>query len=71
MTLADVVRELLQRLTTEKECVLGWEQVRHWPDGTVDGLVTAGLVKATLPATEIECNGCVEQCVSRCMYGQL
>jgi len=63
MTLADVISELLQRLTAEKECVLGWEQVRHWPDGTVDFLVTVGLLKATHPAMEIECNGCVEQCL--------
>ena len=63
MILEDVFQELLGHLSAEKDFVVGWEQVRHWPNGTVDVLETAGLLKSGNSATDIECTGCFEQCL--------
>lgn len=61
--LEDVFQELLGYLIAEKDFVIGWSQIRHWPDGTVDCLVTAGLLKPGNLSTDIECTGCFEQCL--------
>lgn len=63
MMLEDVFKELLGYLIAEKDFVIGWNQMRHWPDGTVDCLVTAGLLNPRNLATDIECAGCFEQCL--------
>lgn len=63
MILEDVFQELLGHLSAEKDFVVGWEQVRHCPNGTVDVLETAGLLKSGNSATDIECTGCFEQCL--------
>ncbi len=62
MTLADVLRELIQRLGPEGDTVLTWEQVRQWPKGAIANFETAGWIKPTVPATTVECSGCAENC---------
>lgn len=61
--LENVFPALLGYLSAEKDFVAGWEQLRHWPDGAIDVLVTAGLLKPENTATVIECMGCFEHCL--------
>lgn len=72
MMLEDVFQDLFEHLIANKDFVIGWEQVRHWPNGTVDVLETAGLLKSGNSATDIECTGCFEQCLMpvTVQYGQ-
>lgn len=63
MTNSDVFQALLQRLATDKEGTIGWEEVRHWPKSMADALCGAGLLKPSTPATAVECPGCHGQCV--------
>ncbi len=62
MTLAEVLKELIQRLGFEGDSVLTWEQVREWPKGAIEIFQKAGWIAPTIPATRVECSGCEENC---------
>jgi hypothetical protein len=62
MTLEDAVRELLQCLGDDRDCVVPWEQVRRWPEGAVDALQGAGWLQSGDLAETVECPGCEESC---------
>ena len=62
MTLEDVLRELLGCLGNAGEGLIGWEQVRRWPEGAVEFFVKAGWVKPAPPASTVECPGCEDRC---------
>jgi hypothetical protein len=62
MTLSDVLRELIQRLGSEGDTVLTWEQVRQWPKGAIANFEKAGWIEPTVAATTVECSGCAENC---------
>lgn len=58
----DVLRELVQCLDDAGEFVIGWEQVRRWPEGAVEVFVEAGWTTAAMPASMVECPGCEDRC---------
>lgn len=62
MTLADVLRELIQRLGPEGDTVLTWEQVRQWPKGAIECFQQVGWIAPTAAAATVECSGCAENC---------
>ena len=63
MTLEDVLQELLSCLGSEGDCIIDWQQVRHWPDGAIDTFIKAGWLKFTASANTVECGGCDEYCI--------
>ncbi len=63
MTADDVLHELLDCLSTEDPCLLGWTQFRHWPKGALQVLELAGWLTTAPLAQMVECVGCEENCV--------
>ncbi|NMM29172.1 MAG: hypothetical protein HHJ12_18325 [Glaciimonas sp.] len=45
-----------------KGALFFWDEVKKWPSGSLDILVTSGLLKPAQPMTNIECDGCEENC---------
>jgi hypothetical protein len=39
-----------------------WDEVKDWPAGALDMLVTSGLLQPAQPMATIECDGCEENC---------
>lgn len=62
MKLDDAVRELLQCLGNNGDCLIPWEQVRRWPKGSIDAFQNAGWLKPGDLAETVECPGCEESC---------
>lgn len=62
MTLEDAVRELLQCLGDDGDCLVPWEQVRRWPQRAVDAFQGAGWLRTGDLAETVECPGCEESC---------
>jgi hypothetical protein len=64
MTESDLLEEILDRLGRAKssEAIFGMDDAADWPDGTLDRLTKAGLVKRAQPAKSIECKGCERYC---------
>lgn len=42
-----------------------WDEVKDWPAGALDMLVTSGLLQQAQPMTTIECDGCEEKCINK------
>ena len=42
-----------------------WDEVKDWPAGALDMLVTSGLLQQAQPMTSIECDGCEEKCINK------
>ena len=40
-----------------------WDEVKDWPAGALDVLVTSGLIQPAQPMSTIECDGCEENCI--------
>jgi len=40
-----------------------WDEVKGWPAGALDVLVTSGLIQQAQPMATIECDGCEENCI--------
>lgn len=40
-----------------------WDEVKDWPAGALDMLVTSGLLQQAQPMATIECDGCEENCI--------
>jgi hypothetical protein len=62
MSLDEAFQELLNYLSGQKDYTIAWEQARHWPEGLLDALLKASLLKQATPATTVECTGCYEHC---------
>jgi len=62
MTLEDVLRELLRCLGNAGEGIMGWEEVRRWPEGAVEVFFKAGWIRPAPPASTVECPGCEDRC---------
>lgn len=41
-----------------------WDEVKGWPAGALDVLVTSGLIQPAQPRDTIECDGCEENCIN-------
>ncbi len=42
-----------------------WDDVKDWPAGALNMLVTSGLLQQAQPMTTIECDGCEENCINK------
>lgn len=42
-----------------------WDEVKDWPAGALDLLVTNGLLQQAQPMATIECDGCEEKCTNK------
>jgi hypothetical protein len=62
MTLDDVLQDLMQRLGSQGDSIIAWEQVREWPKEAVEIFQKAGWIKLTVPARSVVCPGCEENC---------
>lgn len=41
------------------------DEVKDWPSGALDVLVTGGLLRPAQPMSTIECDGCEEKCINK------
>ena len=48
-----------------KGALFFWDEVRDWPAGALDVLVSSGLLQQAQPMTTIECDGCEENCINK------
>lgn len=60
--LLEVVLERLGQASAT-EALFGAGEVAEWPDGVLNALAKAGLLRRTQPAQVIECMGCEENCI--------
>lgn len=58
-----VVLERLGCADPAKGAFFFWDEVKDWPAGALDLLVTSGLLQPAQPMTTIECDGCEEKCI--------
>ena len=57
-----VVLERLGSAEPAKGAFFFWDEVKDWPAGSLDVLVTSGLLQQAQPMATIECDGCEERC---------
>ncbi len=62
MTLEDVLQELIQVVSSKGDGTISWEQVRQWPESTIEIFQDAGWIKPKSPAKRVVCSGCDENC---------
>ena len=64
MTESELLEQILDRLGRAKsaEAIFGMDEAADWPDGALDRLTKAGLLKRARPAQSIECKGCERYC---------
>jgi hypothetical protein len=62
VTLEDVLQELIQVLSSKGDGTISWEQVRQWPESTIEIFQDAGWIKPKSPAKRVVCSGCEENC---------
>ena len=60
-----VVLERLGCADPAKGSFFFWDEVKDWPAGALDVLVTSGLLQQAQPMTTIECDGCEERCSNK------
>lgn len=60
-----IVLERLGCADPAKGAFFFWDEVKDWPSGVLDVLVTSGLLQSAQPMTTIECDGCEENCDMR------
>ena len=60
-----VVLERLGYADPSKGAFFFWNEVKDWPSGTLDILVTSGVLQQAQPMTTIECDGCEERCSNK------
>lgn len=64
MTQNDLLEQIIDRLGRAEsgDEVFGADEAANWPDGAVDVLTKAGLLRRARPAQAIGCNGCERLC---------
>lgn len=60
-----VVFERLGYVDPAKGAFFFWDEVKNWPSGALDVLVTSSLLRQAQPMTTIECDGCEEKCINK------
>jgi hypothetical protein len=65
VSISTLVSDLLTRLQTVAggALMIGFDETRNWPDGTLGMLIKAGLIAPASPARTLVCDGCEEACV--------
>lgn len=59
------MNEIFKRLqaNSNDSLLIGFDELRQWPEATRDALIKSGLLKPTHPANTLVCNGCEENCL--------
>ena len=60
-----VVLERLAFADPAKGAFFFWDEVKDWPSGSLDILVTSGFLQPAQPMLNIECDGCEERCSNK------
>lgn len=60
-----IVLERLGCADPEKGAFFFWDEVKDWPSGVLDVLMTSGLLQQAQPRDTIECDGCEENCINK------
>ena len=60
-----VVLERLAFADPAKGAFFFWDEVKDWPSGSLDLLVTSGFLQPAQPMLNIECDGCEERCSNK------
>lgn len=68
MTLNNILKELLSCLGMEDSYIVSWEQTQRWPSKAINIFQKSGWLKKTLPATTVECTGCINNCFMTVQY---
>lgn len=58
-----VILERLGYTDPAKGAFFPWNEVKDWPPGALDALLTNSLLQPAQPAATIECDGCEENCI--------
>jgi hypothetical protein len=59
----DPLRNILSRLDREQQPVVTYTDLKRWPAGVADAMISVGLLREMEPATSIVYDGCDERCV--------
>jgi len=62
VTVLDVLNELLEGLAAHSDYLIGYEQIRFWPEDATAVLSQVGLLQRADLAQEVECWRCPETC---------
>jgi hypothetical protein len=67
MTEDGLLQHIFDRLgyAESGQAIFSADEAAEWPDGALDALTKAGLLKPAQPAQVIECTGCEESCAMR------
>jgi hypothetical protein len=58
----DVLKIVIQAADTASSACFPHDEVKHWPAGALEDLISAGLLQEMPHATSVECDGCEEAC---------
>lgn len=65
MSLNRILGQLLDRIETDDlSTVIGWDEVRLWPEGTLALLLKCRLLERHVDASSLECHACEHRCFS-------
>lgn len=65
MSLNRILSQLLDRIETDDSfTVIGWDEVRLWPEGTLALLLKCRLLERHTDAVALECHACEHRCFS-------
>jgi hypothetical protein len=59
---------VLRSLDLPCSSLLGYEDVADWPEGALDDLVAAGLLRQAAHARSVVCDGCGEGCLEEVQF---
>jgi len=60
-----VVLERLGSADPSKGAFFFWDEVKDWPSGSLDILVTSGFLQPAQPMLNIDCDGCEKRCSNK------
>jgi hypothetical protein len=64
MNTDSLLQEILTRLEDSQgqPVMFSWDEVKGWPEGTLESLKAAGMLRRAPHAKSLECDGCEENC---------
>jgi len=62
LLVSDLFKQILSRADTPGGGVFSADEVREWPDGTLDQFVSLGVLRGIAPANSVVCDQCEKAC---------
>lgn len=62
----DLIQIIIERVAANSDltgAAFYWDEVKSWPDNKLAFFEKIGLLKAAQPMTDVECDGCEENCI--------